>query len=335
MTGVKASKVADNGSNGAVEAESVGETKDIFPRNFHKHVEHCQNIADNPEAYDITFLPREFIQTTLPYRQPKGNPITWYRKNGDLTLYIRPGVDHEKQIQLPYPSGNIPRLILCWIATEVMRTDKPRIEFSHTFAEFMRMLNLNPRGGGKRSDFRRLKDQMSYLFQSTIGFDYRNEKQQSWLNMSIAPKGQIWWSELYPNQPDLFDNWIELSPDFFQAIRKQAVPLDLRILTAPKIKERPMAIDLYAWSTRKIFLEIADKEYPKDIKVPWSAFKNQMGTDYTRLRDFKAQVLKNFSLIQIVYEGLKLDFPDKDYFVIKRTSKPSVPAISKSSQALK
>ena len=289
--------------------------------NIAAQVECCEQIKQTPFEYEFGFLPREFIQTTLPYRQPKGNPLTWNRTNGDLTLYIRPGVDHQKQIQLPYPSGNIPRLLLCWLTTEVVRTNKPKIEFSDTFADFMRQLGLNPRGGGKRSDSRRLKDQMRNLFQATIGFDYRNENHQSWLNMAIAPKGQIWWSELYPDQTNLFENWIELSPDFFEAIRSNAIVLDMRILTSPKIKERPMAIDLYAWATYRAF---EAQRKGKDIKIPWSSFKNQIGTDYSRLRDFKAQVIQNFMLIKAIYDGLIIEFPDKDYFTISKQSKPSI-----------
>lgn len=293
----------------------------IFPKNFLEHVARCQDIDDSPEAYELGFLPREFIQATLPYRQPKGSPPAWVRKNGNFTLYIRPGFDKEKEQILPYPTGNIPRLLLCWLATEVMRTDSPRIEFAHTFSEFMRMLGLNPRSGGRNSPSRRLKNQMNYLFQSIISFDYTDEKHQSWLHMSVAPKGQIWWSELYPDQPELFNNWIELSDDFFKAIRKQAIPLDMRILTAPKIKERAMAIDLYAWATMRAF--VANKNH-KDLKIPWTSLKSQLGTEYSRMRDFKSHVMQNFQIIQAAYKDLKLEFSDRDYFVIKKTSKPSV-----------
>ena len=305
---------------------------DIFPRNFLEQVARCQDIEDSPEAYELGFLPREFIQATLPYRQPKGKPKAWYRKNGHFTLYIRPGLDPEKDEYLPYPTGNIPRLLLCWLATEVMRTDSPRIEFSDTFADFIRMLGLNPRSGGRNSPSRRLKDQMRYLFQATIGFDYRDEEHQSWLDMKIAPKGKIWWSDLYPNQPNLFENRIELSPDFFSAIRKQAIPLDMRILTAPKIKERAMAIDLYAWATMRAF--VAQKN-GKDLKIPWNSLKNQLGTEYSRLRDFKSHVMENFKIIQLAYKDLHLEFSDKDYFVVKKNSKPSIIKPSSSGQNLK
>ena len=300
----------------------MADSKDIFPRNFLEHVEQCQEITENPFDWELGFLPREFIQATLPYRQPKNNPPAWFRKNGHFTLYIRPGLDTESETQLPYPTGNIPRLLLCWLASEVMRTDSPRIEFMHTFADFMRMLRLNPKGASTV----RLKNQMKYLFQATIGFDYKDEKHQSWLDMKVAPKGRIWWSELYPDQSDLFENWIELSPDFFEAIRKQAIPLDMRVITSPKIKERPMAIDLYAWASHRAFY--AHKQ-AKDLKIPWESLHAQLGTDYARLRAFKAQALQNFQIIQMVYKDLQLEFPNKDYFLIKKTSRPSVTQPSK------
>ena len=55
-------------------------------------------------------------------------------------------------------------------------------------------LRLNSRNGGKRSDARRLRDQMERLFRARISFENNNADRRSWLDMTVAPKGEFWWS---------------------------------------------------------------------------------------------------------------------------------------------
>ena len=295
----------------------------VIPAKTIKHVDRCVQIHENPFDYELGFTPREFIQTTLPYRKPAGNPEAWIRKNGNFTLVIRPGYDPEKECVMDYPTGSIPRLLLCYLATEAIRTNKSRIEFSGSFANFLRLLHLDPSRGGPRSDAQRLRTQMRNLFMASINFHYSEDSGfKSWLNMQVAPKGQVWWSELYPDSPTLSENWIELGEDFFQAICAHSVPLDMRVLTAPKIKDRPMAIDLYAWASSRAYSAWKNNQ---DVKVPWSSLKQQRGTEYARLRDFRIKVVSNLRLVRTVYPDLQLDVePDKDYLGIKKGSRPSV-----------
>ena len=69
----------------------------------------------------------------------------------------------------------------------------------------MRELGLSPETGrGKRSDAKRLRDQMERLFRSTISFDYQAAGHAAWLDMQIAPKGELWWDPKQPDQAVLF-----------------------------------------------------------------------------------------------------------------------------------
>lgn len=203
-------------------------------------------IQEQPDEYELAFMARQLVQCTLPHTNPGDTP-RWLRRNGHLTLVIQPGWDAKKDASFGYPYGTIPRLLLFWLNTEALQTKSRRIELGNSLADFMRQLGLDPSRGGKRSDSHRLKDQMQRLFRARISFDTTEEvadgEVDRWVDMQVAPKGQLWWDHKQPLQDDLFHSFIELGEDFFRAITAAPVPVDMRALQA--LKRSPLALDLY------------------------------------------------------------------------------------------
>jgi hypothetical protein len=73
---------------------------------------------------------------------------------------------------------------------------------------------------------------MNRLFRAKISFDVAQEASNGdhgsvWLDMQVAPKGELWWSHRTPNQDTLWQSWIELGEHFFEAIISAPVPLRL------------------------------------------------------------------------------------------------------------
>ena len=60
--------------------------------------------------------------------------------------------------KLPY--GNLPRLILAWLCTEVVRTGSREIVLGKSLSDFMRALGVYSSSGGK---YTRLRNQMKRL----------------------------------------------------------------------------------------------------------------------------------------------------------------------------
>ncbi len=292
-----------------------------------KSVEIRQN--ENPESQDKGFIARQLVQATLPHSEPKGNPIDWCRTNGNFTLSIRPGVEKNpktgKSEFLGYPFGTIPRLLLFWMTTEAIRTKSRKLELGDTLANFMKTLNLDPHRGGKRSDAVRLKDQMKRLFASTVSFEYSKQYSDSRLetrmNINIASKSKIWWSEKDPAQVALFGSWIELGYEFYEDIIKAPVPVDMRALRA--LKQSPLALDLYAWSTYRTFTAFRKG---KSQLIPWKALEYQIGCDYKRLIDFKVKARHALLKIQSVYPDLRIEELDNKGFsgLVIHPSRPAV-----------
>jgi hypothetical protein len=256
---------------------------------------------DAPTAEEKAFMARQLVQVTLPHRDPKNVPV-WSRTNGDLTLGIQPGWNFKKNQSIGYPYGIIPRLLMFWATTEAIRTKNRRLELGHSLNDFMRAVGLEPStGGGKRSDAKRLRDQMERLFNARISFEQTKGDARAWLHMEVAPKGMLWWSDKNPDQPSLFESWIELGEDFFNAITESPVPVDTRALKA--LKQSPLALDLYAWAT---YTSYNASRTGKTRSVSWDLLHKQMGADYNDSKDFKRYALAALKKIQTVYPQFRM-----------------------------
>ena len=310
----------------------IDDGDDIWPdppeqkrnRSIEKIVDAAAAIMADPVTaeQDKAFLTRQLVQVTLPHSSPGNVPI-WQRRNGDLSLSIRPGWDHENNKPMGLPFGSIPRLLLFWITTEALRTESRKIMLGDSMAGFMRDIGLDPyTGGGKRGDGARLRNQMERLFRATISFEIsRSDGEGSgkrWLDMQIAPEGELWWDFKSPDQATLFGSWIELGEKFYDAIISAPVPLDKRALAA--LKRSPMALDLYAWSTYKSFVLTHGKK--RQQFIPWRAFMVQLGADYSDVKNFKRKAKATFRKVQAVYPALDLEDVDGGFII--RAAPPSV-----------
>lgn len=270
---------------------------------------------DRPTERDAAYMARELVQCTLPHRDPGDDKPAWTRRNGNLTLAIQPGYNIRAGKSFGYPYGTIPRLLLFWITTEAIRKQSRRLELGHNLSMFMHDLGLNPDNGtGKRSDARRLREQMQKLFQARISFQrdltravktkqgtIEQQRGGAWLNMEVAPKGELWWDTKDPEQPTLWGSWIELGEDFYRAITAAPVPVDVRALKA--LKRSPLALDLYAWLTHESFRA---HQSGQQRFVSWPLLMEQMGAEYKETRNFQSKVRAALRKVQAVYPDLKL-----------------------------
>ena len=269
------------------------------------------------------YMARQLIQATLPHSDPADNPPEWYRTNGNFTLSIRPGYATDpktgQRYCVGYPYGTIPRLLLFWLNTEVVRTRKRHIELGSSLAAFMRELGLDPSRGGKRSDAHRLREQMQRLFRAQVSFDETSDSGQRWLDMQIAPSGEFWWDVKNPEQGVLWNSWIEVGEKFFQAILTAPVPVDIRALKA--LRQSPLALDLYAWTVHRTY-GLTQKGASQ--RITWKQLQAQLGGDYADPKDFKKKAKSALRKIATVYPGLKIE--DVDGGCILHPGRPAIAA---------
>ena len=266
-----------------------------------KLIDAAVDIRQNPDDVERSYMARQLVQCTLPHSDPGGDEPIWTRKNGDLTLTVRPNFDTKTKKAL-YPYGSIPRLLLFWLCAEAVQKKSPTIKLGKSLDGFMREIGLNPRtGGGKRGDAARLHSQMERLFGSVISFEDSREGKR-FVNMQVAARGHLWWEPGQSRQDNLWESWVQLGEDFFKAITAAPVPVDVRALKM--LKRSPLALDLYSWLTYTTFVVSRNR---KSRLVPWNGLFGQLGSELSTLKNFKAKVTVTLRKVKLAYPALRVE----------------------------
>lgn len=260
---------------------------------------------DAPSAQDAAFIARELVLASLPHSNP-GDRTVWVRRNGNVTLAIQPGINLETGRTYGYPYGIIPRLLLFWMTTEAIRRQSRRLELGNSLNGFLTQLGLSGyTGRGKRGDAKRLREQMERLFRSRFSLERvaadDEHARKRWLDMQVAPQGELWWSVRAPDQGALWGSWIELGELFYAALASAPVPVDMRALRA--LKRSPLALDLYAWLTFQAF-RAHQSQQPRFES--WAQMHSHMGGEYANVDDFRRKIKAALRKILVVYPALRV-----------------------------
>lgn len=247
------------------------------------------------DLQEKSYMPKEFILCTLPHSNPRS--VIWNRRNGNYALNVEAGYDaNGKPLGIPY--GSIPRLLLCWVTNEAIATKSRHIKLGKSLAEFLADIGLSNKGGGKRSSRRALERQILSLCYCKMRFIYQEGNQQKghekMRGLSVTDEHEFWWDYTSASQTSFFDSYLMLSQQFFDIIMASPVPLSTQALGA--IKKSPLAIDLYAMASHRLFT-MMEKGRPVDT-IPMPALRTAFGSEYTRNDHFKAALSRALRLIK-------------------------------------
>jgi hypothetical protein len=256
-----------------------------------------EESADNSDA--MAFMARNMVMATLPHRKVKGNEFV--RKNGDFILtMLAPSA-----IGLPY--GSIPRLLSAWVTTEAVQTKSQVLELGDSLSYFMRQLDMEVTGG-VRGTITAFKEQARRFFACSFSAYSMNERRSAEMGFRVADDSIFWWDNPNPEQAGLWSSNVKLTERFFKEVTERPVPIDMRAISA--LKKSPLALDIYCWSTYRASYIRAK------TTVPWDKLALQFGSDYTRLRAFKAAFVDELKKVQTLYNGLNFE-PTEDGLVLK------------------
>ena len=118
------------------------------PQSFHhwtlaRQVDHL--ITAREAEPDLGFMVRLMALCSLPRTNP-GRRIQYKRVNGPYTLIMTA----TGTAKLPY--GNLPRLLMAWVSTEAVRTQRRELILGRSLSEFMRKLDITSTSGGTRGE---------------------------------------------------------------------------------------------------------------------------------------------------------------------------------------
>lgn len=257
-------------------------------------------MEDAREVGAVGYAARLWAQLSLPYKEPPGDVRLWVRRNGSLTLRVIPGmVGDSDNPSAAYPYGILPRYILTYLSTEAVRTQSPVVQLGNNLNDFMRRLGMASTGG-KNGTVTRLKDQMRRLLTSSMYVEDSRQDEFRWgiagAHFSVASGYQLWYDNNdHRGDAPLWGSTITLGEAFYESIISSPVPVDTRALAA--LAGSPLKVDLLIWLGHRL------SYVRKTQLVPWLSMSNQFGSDYARLRDFKAVIIRQLGDVLAVYPG--------------------------------
>ena len=295
---------------------AVKDLRDAAPQELHHFTQADQvdQLVGASEAdRDLGFMARLLALCSLPRTNP-GDRLQYKRINGPYKLIMIAGGDNK------LPFGNIPRLLLAWLCTEAVRTQKRELILGNSLSQFMRKLGMEDRSGSARGDRTRLRNQMKRLFHCQIELIYEYEHGERFIASRIADRGELWWNPKRPDEPVLWESKIELGEKFFNEIIRHPVPLDMNTLKA--LKRSSLGLDWYMWLAYRTFALRAP------LRLSWRQLYRQFGAEPAKANDkntvnrFRTHALRELKKI-------KLAWPDLNYATAKGVLilSPSTPAI--------
>lgn len=256
--------------------------------------------ADPRDTRNLGYTARILTIATLPHRAQPGDHFE--RTNGNYRLIVQamPGAG--------LPFGSYPRLLLAWLATEIVRTRRRELVMGASMADFLRQLGLG-RSGGRAARARsagtihRLRRQIVSLFGSRLILHSQSARKGEQIELLQIGERMDFWSD---SAPDALPGTVRVSEPLFEHILRAPVPVDLRALRA--LKRSPLALDIYTWLTHRNFVQ--QNGGKAQTIVPWSALQRQFGSDYpldSRGRaDFKKAFHDAYRRVRLVYPGAKV-----------------------------
>ena len=232
------------------------------PQSFHhwtlaRQVDHLVTAREDDPM--LGFIGRLMTICAMPRTNP-GRRTQFARQSGPYSLAMTAGYKN----RLPY--GNLPRLLLAWVCTEAVRTQRRELILGRSLSEFMRKVGIFHDSGAMR---RRLREQMERLFRARIELVYERPDVTRYIASNVTDHGEFWWNPKRPDDPVLWDSKIRLGQELFNEIILRPVPLDLNILRA--LKRSALGLDLYAWLTYRTF------GLKEETRVTWRSLYHQFG----------------------------------------------------------
>ena len=225
----------------------------------------------------LLFTPRMLCQVSLPYKDP-GPTDAWVRRNGTTSLAIEPGVARHPEtgqiMNVGYPYGGLPRLVLTFLATNAIQTGSPEIDLGGSWGAFARGLGLSGDTRGRQ----RLKGQMFRLAHCYITYTSEvGESRFEFNRLRLIRESCLWISG--PGESPVPPT-VVLDDDFFHYCTEGSVPVHADAISELK-SHAGMALDVYMWLVHRL-------GYLKSpCVVSWAQLQEQFGTCTSETRYFR------------------------------------------------
>jgi hypothetical protein len=258
-----------------------------------RQLESIQLVRDGRDhaAQQLGFAARPFVLCGLPVRQPPRSTLVYQRRNGHFTLQVTGHPD----FGLPFGQD---RLVPIFLATLAVQQRSQTIRF-RSASQMLDTFGMAK--GGK--EYRRLVAAFERIFGATIFFGTDSIRHQARViqrsRFNFLREAQIWYNRdsTHGSLPEVFENVIVLSDEFYQEIIAHPIPTDIEALKV--FASAPAVLDLFMWLTYRCFKAKSEERVPLFGDFGLTA---QLGSvAYSRPRRFRAMLEQWLGQIRSVW----------------------------------
>jgi hypothetical protein len=272
---------------------------------------------EQDDPLGIVYQHSLFCQVALPRSRPEGRVFERAYRNSSISLEAGKLWDGTRWIEQPLPAGPKPRLALCHLNSEAVKTRCPSVDVDRSARKFMERLGLNTDGG---RDYNLFKREMKALAACRMTLGFGGKEHPVTVDAKPIRRFEAWLA-YDGGQPTLWPGVIELSREYFDSLLEHAVPLDPRAVSA--LAHSAMALDAYSFLARRLYT------LEKPVKVTWRQFHVQFGHEFKDWRNFKQEFIDSLRAALTVYPSAKVEQIRGGLLL-----KPSLPPVHRESVAV-
>jgi Plasmid encoded RepA protein len=268
-------------------------------------------LAEEGEGLGITYA--GFCMTSLPHKRLPDDGREWFRENGRFSLMIEPGRlilgGRPRAYGVPY--GARARMILLYLCTQAIRTESRTVEIGRSMRDWMGRLGIAVGG----ESYAAVREQAHRISACRMTIAWRSGDGVEGFKRENIIDGMLTLPERpREGQGSLWEDRVELTDSFYQALRAHPVPLSEPALQA--ISNQSLVIDIYVWLVYRLHA------LARPTTVPWGALRLQFGPEYRRPRDFRRRFVEALAEALAVYAGAEVGVNERG--VELRPSRPAV-----------
>ena len=258
---------------------------------------------EGPAPDHLRFMHSVLAICGLPYRRLAAGTVEYERKQGRMALVVQAGklrTPSGERVQQPIPYGPKARLLMAHLSTDAVRQNSATIEIADSLSAFMRDMGFAVTGGSKGT-IHAFKEQINALAACSMEVSAWDGVRSSTIKGAPFSKIDVW----MPSNPDqrmLWPSTITFSQDFFDELKRHALPMDVRALKAFAGSARKL--DMLFWLSYRL------KNNATKLNLSWHALQLQFGDNIGRERDFRARFALDMEHIRQVFPKLPVDLTE-------------------------
>lgn len=295
----------------------MSDESDLIPlsRTTKRLLNSAVEVGETP-ADELVYQHTVFCQTCLPYRDPGDEIRIWEKEQGRVALSLEAGrirnSDTDQWVELGLPFGSKARLVLMHLNSQAIKNQSPMVDVEDSMTAFVRrILGWEPNG----REIGVMKDQLSRLAAAMIRLATSLSHNRVFqVNTQIVTAIDLWFPK-DERRRVVWPSTVRLSQEYFESLVQHAVPLDERAIAA--LAHSAMALDIYVWLAQR--MHRVEEGQPQFIS--WKALKDQFGSNYGRMIDFRRVFLEAFNQAHSQYRAARVEI-DRNGMTLRHSLPP-------------